>query len=203
MTHTNKITAIVGTYRKGGAIDSAVDEILSAAKEAGAEVGKIYLTDRHVEFCTNCRCCTQIEGPRRGECLIADDMSSLLDEIEKSDALVLASPMNFFTVTAVMKRFIERLVCYAYWPWGEHAPKMRIQEKNKRAVLVASSAAPALLGRLTTRMIGLLKTAAAVFGAKTVGVLFIGLAAQEQYPEIGRRARKKARRLGRKLAAAR
>ena len=58
-----KITAIVGTYRKGGVTDSAVDEILAAAREAGAETTKIYLIDKHVEFCTNCRTCTQEEGP--------------------------------------------------------------------------------------------------------------------------------------------
>ena len=66
MVRNAKITAILGTYRKGGVIDSAVDEILAAAREAGAETTKIYLIDRHIEFCTNCRACTQQEGDRRG-----------------------------------------------------------------------------------------------------------------------------------------
>ena len=57
--------------------------------------------------------------------------------------MVLASPMNFWTVTALMKRFIERLICYSYWPWGKTRPKIAKQEgKRKRAVLVCSSAAP-------------------------------------------------------------
>jgi multimeric flavodoxin WrbA len=196
-----KITAIVGTYRKGHVIDAAVDEILAAAREAGAETAKIYLIDKHVEFCTNCRTCTQGEGPRRGECAIEDDMQAILDEIDRSDALVLASPMNFWTVTAVMKRFIERLVCYAYWPWGSLGPKMRSKLKTKRAVVVISSAAPSLMARLMTRMVGLLKSVAGLLGAKTIGVLSIGLAAGEQKADIGQRARRKAQRLGRKLAA--
>jgi multimeric flavodoxin WrbA len=50
-------------------------------------------------------------------------MGAILDEIAASDAVVLASPMNFWTVTALMKRFIERLVCFAYWPWGMGARK--------------------------------------------------------------------------------
>jgi len=54
-----KITAIVGTYRKGGIIDAAVDEILSSAREEEAITGKIYLIDKHLEFCKNCRTCTQ------------------------------------------------------------------------------------------------------------------------------------------------
>jgi multimeric flavodoxin WrbA len=202
MSDKIKVTAIVGTYRKGGVIDTAVDEILAAAEQAGAEVGKIQLIDKHIEFCTNCRTCGQLEGPNCGECVIADDMASILEEIRRSDALVLASPMNFFTVTAVMKRFMERLVCCAYWPWGKAAPTARNKRKTKRAVLVASSAAPSFLARLMTKMLGLMKNVAGLLGAKTVGVLFIGLAARQQHQAIGERARKKAHRLGRKLVAA-
>ena len=196
-----RVTAIVGTYRKGGVIDAAVDEILASAKEAGAEVAKIYLIDKHIEFCTNCRTCTQQEGQTRGQCPTVDDMRGILDEIERSDAIVLASPMNFWTVTAIMKRFIERLVCYAYWPWGALAPKVRNKRKVKRAVLVASSASPSLFARLMTTMVSLLKTSAGLLGAKTIGVLSIGLAAGELNQDIGQRARKKARRLGKKLAS--
>jgi multimeric flavodoxin WrbA len=196
-----RVTAIVGTYRKGGVIDAAVDEILASAKEAGAEVAKIYLIDKHIEFCTNCRTCTQEPGQTRGQCPTVDDMRGILDEIERSDAIVLASPMNFWTVTAIMKRFIERLVCYAYWPWGALAPKVRNKRKVKRAVLVASSASPSLFARLMTTMVSLLKTSAGLLGAKTIGVLSIGLAAGELDQDIGQRARKKARRLGKKLAS--
>ena len=198
-----KVTAIVGTYRKGGAIDSAVDEILAAAKDSGAETSKIYLLDKHIDFCTNCRTCTQQPGPDRGACPIADDLGWILNEIEQSDAIVLASPMNFWTVTAIMKRFIERLVCYAYWPWGAHGPKPRITGGEKRAVVVCTSAAPAILARLMSRMAGLLKTVARLVGAKKVDVLFIGLAAGQPRAEIGIRARAKARRIGRSLAAVR
>ncbi|MEN6450260.1 MAG: flavodoxin family protein [Thermoguttaceae bacterium] len=198
-----KITAIVGSYRKGHVIDRAVDEVLAAASEAGAVTAKLHLIDRHIEFCANCRVCTQVEGPQRGECPIQDDMRSILDEVEQCDALVLASPMNFGTVTAVMKRFIERTVCYAYWPWGSHAPKTRDKRRPRRAVLVISSAAPSLLARLMTRMVGLLKNVAGLLGARTVGLLFIGLAAGEENADIGPRAKRKARRLGQRLARTR
>jgi multimeric flavodoxin WrbA len=200
MNEPIRVTAILGTYRKGGVTDAAVDEILAAAREAGAETTKIHLIDRHVEFCRNCRTCTQEQGRRRGACPLGDEMNDILEEIERSDAIVLASPMNFWTVTAVMKRFIERLICFAYWPWGVHAPKIRSRLKTKRAVVVVSSAAPSLVARLMSRMVGLLKSCAGILGAKTVGVLFIGLAAGEQKHELSERTKRKARRLGRKLA---
>lgn len=195
------VTAIVGSYRKGGIIDAAVDEMLAAAREAGAEATKIHLMDKRIEFCTNCRSCMQQEGGWRGECPLADDMAAVLDALDRSDAIVLASPINFGTVTAVMKKFIERLACYAYWPWGMNAPKMRNERKEKCAVVVASSAAPALIARLSTHTVGLLKKSAGVLGARTVGVLFIGLAAQQPRQEIGERTRAEARRLGKKLAS--
>jgi hypothetical protein len=141
-------------------IDSAVDELLGAAAAAGAQTTKFYLVDEHIEFCTNCRSCTQQAGEEFGRCVIDDRMRPILDEIERSDAIILASPMNFGTVTAVMKRFIERLVCFAYWPWGKMASSTRKRERTKRAVVVASSAAPALLARLFTSMVGLLKQTA-------------------------------------------
>lgn len=194
-----KVMGISGSYRKGGVIDQAIDEILAGARENGAETVKRHLIDTHMEFCTNCRTCTQQEGPRRGECVLFDDMSALLDEIENSDALVLGSPMNYGTITAVMKRFIERLVCFVYWPWGMNGPKPRNTRKHKRAVVVASAAMPALMARLMTRMVGPLKDAAGLLGAKVIGVLFIGLAARDPHPEIEERLKKKARRLGRKL----
>ncbi len=196
-----KVTAIVGSYRKGGIIVQAVGEILAAAREAGAETTTISLMDKHIEFCRNCRTCTQSEGAGRGVCAIKDDMDAVLREIEASDAVILASPMNFGTVTAVTKRFIERLICLGYWPWGQMAPRNRIREKKKRAVIVTASAAPAFVYWFISDIVGLLKTAAGLLGAKTVGVLFIGLAAGKQQPELGERRRRRARRLGKKLVA--
>lgn len=196
-----RVTALVGSYRQGGVIDRAVDEILSAAEAAGAETARIFLPDRRIEFCRNCRSCTQEQGERRGACPLGDEMAAILELIERSDAIVLASPVNFGTVTAVMKRFIERLACYAWWPWGAAAPKLRNRPPRKRAVVVVSSAAPAVLVRLLDGTAGLLKRASEVLGARTVGTLFIGLAAGSPDRGISKRTAKRARCLGKRLAS--
>ena len=119
------VTAIVGSYRKGGTVDTVIDAVLRAAQEAGAETSKIYLIDKHIEFCTNCRECTQEKGAGRGACPLQDDMSGILENSRNADCLVLGSSINFYTVTAVMKKFAERLLCYSYWPWGMLRPRMR------------------------------------------------------------------------------
>lgn len=202
MRKGKKIVAVVGSYRRGGIVDRVVDEILASARNEGAETSKIFLMDRHIEFCTNCRQCAGQSGFDHGKCPQVDDMEAILDELTGADALVLGSPMNFGTVTAVMKRFIERLVCFAYWPWGMMSPKTRNRRMGKEAVIVISSAAPAFLMRFRTGIAGLLKTAASLLGARTVGVVAVGLAARKPHQELRKGTIKKARLLGKALAGA-
>jgi NAD(P)H-dependent FMN reductase len=194
-----KIIAIVGSYRKGGIIDSAVDAILRAAAEKGADVEKVYLIDQHIEFCTNCRKCTQAQGAQRGVCIQKDDMDALLAKIEQADALVLGSPTNFFNVTAVTRRFIERLACYTCWPWGQKGPAVRNREQRKKAVLVTSSAMPAPLAKFFTGSLRILKITAQTLGAKPIGTLSIGMAALTEKQELPPAIIEKARKLGHRL----
>jgi len=195
-----KVVAIVGSYRKGGIIDSVTDAVLEGAREAGAEVEKIYLVDKQLKSCRNCRVCTQEAGLRRGVCVLQDDMDDILNRIDAADALVLGSPMNFGTVTAVTKQFMERLVCYAYWPWGTGAPKFRSANGGKQAVVIASSAAPAIVARLTSNIVGLLKKVVKLLGAQKTRVLYVGLAAMEEKQGLPDNVREKARDLGAALA---
>jgi multimeric flavodoxin WrbA len=197
-----KIIGIVGSYRKGGIIDSAVDAILMAAAERGVEKEKIYLIDRHIEFCKNCRKCTQEEGLERGVCVQKDDMDAILKKIEEAGGIVIGSPVNFEGVTAVTQRFIERLVCYGYWPWGKPGPALRVKDRGKKAVVVTSSAMPSVMGRVFTSTLRSLKKAAATLGAKTIGSLYIGMAALKEKQELPAATLKRAKRLGHQLAAA-
>jgi len=195
-----KIIALSGSYRRDGIIEHAVDAILRAAAEKGAETEKVRLIESRIEFCRNCRKCTQKVGPQRGACVHRDDMEELLKKIEAADGLVLASPVNFFGVTAVTQRFIERLVCYACWPWGKPGPALRLKDRGIRAVLVTSSAMPAALGRVFTRSLGGLKRAAQTLGAKPVGTLFIGKAALQEKQDLPQAILDKAQKLGYELA---
>lgn len=200
MTNQLRVVALNGSYRKGGTIDSVIEEILDAARLAGAITEKIDLTDQQLQMCKNCRICTQEAGVRRGLCILEDDMDAILDKLEAADSLVLGSPVNFATVTAVMKVFLERLVCYAYWPWGAAAPKPRNSRTAKRAVVISAAAAPAWPARWSSNVVKLLKQAAVLLGARKPEVLFIGLAAMQQQAKLSDPVRAKARRIGTRLA---
>jgi multimeric flavodoxin WrbA len=142
----------------------------------------------------------QAPGEERGKCEQQDDLEPMLQEIESANALVLGSPVNIFNVTAILRRFMERMGGYAYWPWGKPAPKSRNPKANKKAVLVASSAAPGFLIPIATGAPRALRMTAKVLSAKTVGKMWIGLAAGEPDHELSARNRERARRLGWKLA---
>ena len=133
---STRVVAIVGSYRRGGATDSAVEAILEGARAKGAVTRTFQLKEQHIEFCRNCRECTQLPGEERGQCGQQDDLEPMLKEIEAADAVVLASPVNYYNVTALFRRFLERLLGYAYWPWGQKAPA-RSKLQPRKAVLVA------------------------------------------------------------------
>jgi multimeric flavodoxin WrbA len=195
-----KVVAIVGTYRRDGSTAQAVEAILSAARERGATTQTINLLDHPIEFCRNCRICTQLPGESRGACPQHDCLEQILDQLDSADSIVLASPLNFFNVTALMRRFLERLVRYAYWPWPSPAPRERIKHKNKKAVLVLSSAAPSILTHWFTGAPRALKSAASLLGAETIGTLYCGLAAKSPTPKLRPATLSEAHRLGIKLA---
>ncbi len=195
-----QIIGIVGSYRKGGVIDILVTEVLSAARKQGAETEKIYLVDKHIEFCANCRTCTQIAGTEPGNCIHDDDMQALLAQCKKADGLVIGAPVNFFNINAITRRFMERLACFAYWPWGQGGPVMRNKIMSKKAVLVTSSAMPAIMGHFFTGALRALTFMARTMGAKPVSSIFAGMIAQAEKPAIPDRMLRKARAAGRKLA---
>jgi multimeric flavodoxin WrbA len=195
-----RVLAINGSYRDDGITDQAVEAVVQAALSGGAEVETVLLRDYPIEFCLNCRECTQQPGESPGMCVQHDAMHDLINKIELADAYILAAPTNFGSVTAVFKRFMERLVVYAYWPWDMNAPRQRkAAAVRKKAVLISSCAAPGIMGRWFYNTTRQLRMTAKVIGADTVGVLFTGLVSKQQHPKLSDKTRAKAKSLAARL----
>ncbi len=193
------VLIIAGSYRPEGMIDQALTAAAAAVRRAGARVEVVQLRDYPIAFCQNCRECTQQPGEAPGDCVQDDRMRELIAMIEAADAYILASPTNFYSVTALFKRFMERLVVYAYWPWGLPAPVARRHGVSKKALLIASSAAPALLGRLFYATMKQLRLTARTIGARPVGEIFVGQAADSPRATLGARQSSRLERLARRL----
>ena len=195
-----KVLAINGSYRDDGTTDQAVESLIQAIEQQGVEVEQIQLRNYPIEFCLNCRECTQQPGTSPGKCVIDDGLNALVDKIESADAYIFASPTNFGSVTALFKRFMERLIVYGYWPWGSKFPTFRkAKHLNKKAILISSSGAPALMGRWLFGTTGQLKKAAKLVGAKPVGVLFTGFASKDKDQKLPENIQEKASELASKL----
>lgn len=195
-----KIVAILGSYRQDGNLERAAALMLEAARARGAETQVFHLREQHIEFCTNCRTCMQAPGEARGHCVQQDDLETILTAAEGADALILGSPVNCFNTTALFRRFMERLVGFGYWPWGQNAPKARSKRRPRRAVLIATAAMPAFFIPWATGAPRALRLTAGLLGAKIAGKLWIGLAAQQPEARLSAAVRQRAERLGALLA---
>jgi multimeric flavodoxin WrbA len=196
------ILAINGSYRAGGITDQAIDSLAEDLRGLDVEVEHIKLRDFPIRFCTNCRECMQQPGDAPGNCIHEDGMAGLIEKIEAADGYILAAPTNFYSVTAIFKRFMERLAPFGYWPWGKPAPVFRrAKMPQKPALIVTSCAAPGLMGRLSYGTNNNLKVAARTMGAKVVGSIVTGLIARKPDRELPQRARRRARKLAPRLVA--
>jgi multimeric flavodoxin WrbA len=126
-------------------------------------------------------------------------MDAILDKIEECDSIVVASPVNFGNVTAITRRFMERLICYAYWPWGASFPRNRIKKLKKKALLITASGAPSFFVYLFMDVFKALKLHVKVMGAKSLGKMCMGFASTKENPELPKSVIKKARRLAKRL----
>lgn len=195
-----RILVINGSYREGGVTDQLIAAALQQLQ--GADTELVNLRDYPIEFCLNCRACMQDVGTAPGQCVIDDSMAALIERIEAADAYILAAPTNLGSVSSIFKRFMERLAVYAYWPWGQPAPRFRKAGlASKKAMLISSSAAPAFIGRWFFASRRQLRTTARAIGAKAVGVLFCGLAAQQEKPSLPPATIARAQKLARRLLA--
>jgi len=125
-----KVIGIMGSPRIGGNSDVLLSQALAGAKEAGADVEKIILDRKHIAGCKDCKKCNKM-----GVCAIADDMAEIQKKILDAYAIIHASPVYFWSMTAQMKAYLDRWCVFfdAEWKWQKvYYPKMR----GKRIALI-------------------------------------------------------------------
>jgi multimeric flavodoxin WrbA len=105
-----KLLAVIGSPRKGGNTELLVDKVIEGCKSrTAADVEKVVLIDRNIQFCTGCLTCT-FPPPGTGTCILRDDMDELLEHIQACDALIFGTPNHMRTVTAPMLNFLARML---------------------------------------------------------------------------------------------
>jgi multimeric flavodoxin WrbA len=96
------ILILKGSPREKGNSSVLADKAAEGARATGAQVESIYLHSLDIRPCDGCDLC------RDGQCIIEDDMQPLYPKVEKADAILLASPVYWFTYSAQLKLCIDR-----------------------------------------------------------------------------------------------
>ncbi len=102
------ILILNGSPRKKGNTSYLLNEIINGIKSTGETAELINLADLQIHPCIACGHCE-----KKGICIFDDDMSELYKKCSLVDALVIASPIYFYSVTAQTKLFIDR--CQVFW----------------------------------------------------------------------------------------
>ena len=121
---SKSILIINGAARVNGNTDILVDKIIEGSINAGVNVTIFKLREKRIANCIGCYQCL-----KESTCSFQDDMTDLRRAIEKSDLMVLASPLYWCGVTGLMKTFIDRLFFYYH-------PQNRGSISGKKAMIV-------------------------------------------------------------------
>ena len=98
-----KAIGIVGSPRKGGNTEILTKHTLKAIAEEGLDTELIRLAGLDIRPCNACMVCKDEE-----RCPIDDDLWPVYIKMKEADAIILASPVYFSSVTALLKGLMER-----------------------------------------------------------------------------------------------
>ena len=184
-----KVVIAMGSPRKNGNSTTLARRVAEGATAAGAEVESFYLHKMNIKPCTACDVCREDTAK---DCNINDDMQGLYPKLRETDALVIASPIYWFTVSAQTKLFMDR--------WYALGGPQGYALKGKRIgiILTYEDTDP-----FTSGAVNALRTFQDVFayiGAPIVGMVY-GSASKAGEIKANRDLMEKAYLLGKQLVA--
>lgn len=98
-----KLVILYGGPRIGHNTDQALEQLLEGMNEDDFEILRFDLRKLHIHPCIACYRCSE-----SGQCIYRDDMDAILSATDAADAVVVASPFYFNSVSALTKTMIDR-----------------------------------------------------------------------------------------------
>ncbi|MEA3489752.1 MAG: flavodoxin family protein [Candidatus Omnitrophota bacterium] len=103
-----KVLGLLGSPRKGGNTDVLLEKALEGAGSSGAETEKLVLNDLDIAPCQE----REYENiNEEGLSVVEDDIQLIFRAIKEADALIVASPVFFGSLSAQTKTMIDRFQC--------------------------------------------------------------------------------------------
>lgn len=103
-----RVLCVAGSPRRQGNSEQLLDACVIGIEEAGGLADRLVIAESDVGPCIACGACA-----KAGICIVADGMDAIYPRIDAADAIVVASPVYFATVPAVLKALYDR--CQPYW----------------------------------------------------------------------------------------
>lgn len=110
MIMSKKILILNGSPRPMGNTMQMVAQFKKGAEEAGHVVTVFDLKRMDIKTCLGC--CKGGKDPQ-SPCVQKDDMQQIYPVYEQADVVVLASPMYYWSITAILKAAFDRLFAVA------------------------------------------------------------------------------------------
>jgi len=103
-----KIVSLLGSPRTKGNSSTIANHLLEVAGKLGAETRSYELNRLAYRGCQGCYACkTKLD-----RCGLNDDLTEVLDAVQGSDAVILASPVYYGEITSQLKGFMDRAFSY-------------------------------------------------------------------------------------------
>lgn len=116
---SKQVIIVSSSPRKNGNSVILAEQAAAGAQAAGAKVEIIDLAKLTLAPCNGCEAC---QRATEANCVVDDDLTSLMPRIRQADVLLLSGPVYWFTFAAQTKMFIDRVFFALHGPEG-HALK--------------------------------------------------------------------------------
>lgn len=125
-----KALVMLGSPRSKMNTDILLDQVIRGLSSKQVEIEKILLGQLTIRPCISCNACG-----KTGHCFMKDDMGEIYGKFDRSDIIVLGSPLYFNSVTGIAKMMIDR--CQAFWSskYICHQPSIDRNKKRKGAFI--------------------------------------------------------------------
>lgn len=118
------ILILCGSPHREGTSNTLVKEFIRGAEEAGHKTMVYDCAHGNIHPCIGCDCCGM-----SGDCVQKDDGNEVLKKLLAADAVVFATPVYYFGMSAQLKMMIDRF----------YARNGAITRKRMKAALIATA----------------------------------------------------------------
>lgn len=128
-----KVLTILGSPRKNGVTSRMAKRFNQVAETSGASVKTYHLGSLSFQGCQGCNACKSTSEA----CVLKDDLTQVLDEMQSADMTVFATPVYYWDVSGQFKCFFDRTWSFVKPDYKTNPEPLRL-EKGKTAVLITS-----------------------------------------------------------------